>query len=433
MSLNSAAPGHPPRSPVFAKRSRFASVFWVGVMALVLTSTAAPIAKAQVPGLSKFESRAYVIHTNLTRDEALEYGQHMDLIYKEYAKRFSALRGEGRGKQNLFLLRTRQDYVEALVILGLPRDIASSSGGMFFWRPGLSGLATWVEGLTRDQVYSMLQHEGFHQFANTKLGQNLPLWVNEGLAEYFGAAIVVDGDVRLGIVDGDRVNIIRDALESNRALSFRELMGIESAQWQQNMTSGSAKGGLQYDQSWATVHFLIHGDRGKYKNAFGEYLVLISRGRTHDESFAQTFGDDTKPFEKRWEKFIDEVEPDAYSASLKRLQFLGSGLEFMHTNELPAPVDAEALREALQSRAYKVTWITEAGPKVVDSADNTLYAYLDRKDQEHAFEIVPAEEGSGMPPAIAATKLRPAVTLAWVRDGEGNLRSQLEYGRSRRR
>ncbi|MEO0515582.1 MAG: DUF1570 domain-containing protein [Planctomycetota bacterium] len=357
----------------------------------------------------------------------------MDLIYKEYSKRFSVLRGEGRGKQNLFLLRTRQHYIEALVKMGLPRDIASSSGGMFFWRPGLSGLATWVEGLTRDQVYSTLQHEGFHQFANTKLGQNLPLWVNEGLAEYFGAAIVVDGDVRLGIVDGDRVQKIRDALDANRALSFRELLGIDSAQWKQNMTSGSAKGHLQYDQSWAITHFLIHGDNGKYQNAFGNYLVLISRGRSHDQAFAQTFGGDTKPFAERWVKFMNEVEPDAYSTALKRIQFLGSGLEFLHSQDVPVPADADALREALQSRRYTLTWMTEAGEKTIDSADDLLYAYTDRKDESHAFEIIPAEESSGFPPSIAATKLRPAVTLNWVEDQEGNLRSQLDYGKKRRR
>ncbi|MEM9913432.1 MAG: DUF1570 domain-containing protein [Planctomycetota bacterium] len=403
------------------------------LLVLIVGLWMSPAAEAQAPELSTYESKAYKIHTNLTRAEALEYGVHMDLIYKEYAKRFSVLRGRSRGKQNLYLLRNRQDYIEALVALGLPRDIASSSGGMFFWGPNREGLATWIEDLTRDQVFSTLQHEGFHQFAHAKMGDQLPLWVNEGLAEYFGAAIVVDGDVRLGVVDGDRVEKIRGALESNEALSFRELLGIDSRQWQQNMTSRSAKGSLQYDQSWATVHFLIHGDRGKYQKAFSEYLVLISRGRTHDQAFGQTFGSDTRPFEKRWMKFIDEVEPDAYSTALKRLQFLGSGLEFLQTNDVSAPADTEALREALQSRQYKVTWLTESGTKVTDSADDTLYAYLDRKDNEHAFEIIPAEEGSDLPPRIAATQLRPVATLTWVRDEDGNLRSQIEYGRLRRR
>lgn len=219
-------------------------------------------ASAQPRNLETFESRAYKIHTNLTRAEALEYGVHMDLIYKEYERRFAVLRGEGRGKQNLYLLRTREDYIRAMAAFGIR---AEASGGMFFWGPAGSGLATWVEGLSRDQVYSTLQHEGFHQFAHSKLGRRLPLWVNEGLAEYFGAAIVVKRDVRLGIVDGGRVDRINAALEGNRAIGFDELLNIESEQWHQNMLSGSQKGHLQYDQSWAIVHFLIHGDRANTK------------------------------------------------------------------------------------------------------------------------------------------------------------------------
>ena len=179
--------------------------------------------------------------------------------------------------------------------------------------------------------------------------------------------------------------------------------------------------------------FLIHGDRGRYQKAFSQYLVLISRGRTHDQAFSQTFGRDTKPFADRWEKFIAEVEPDAYSTALKRLQFLGSGLEFLHTNKAEIPADAEALRGALQSRKYRVTWLTEAGEKVIDSADDTLYAYVDRRDDSYPFEIIPAEEGSELPPSITAPKLKPVVTLTWVNDEEGNLRSQLEYGKLRRR
>ncbi len=410
---------------------RVRSVYGLLVAATIalLFFTATPIAQAQPRGLSKYESRAYVIHTNLTREEALEYGVHMDLIYKEYAQRFSILRGEGRGKQNLYLLRTRQDYIQAMATFNIR---AEASGGMFFWGPGVSGLATWVEGFTRDQVFNTLQHEGFHQFAHAKMGGNLPLWVNEGLAEYFGAAIVVDGDVRLGIVDADRIDKINHALENNRAMSFNELLGIQSEQWQQNMLGGSEKGHLQYDQSWAIVHFLIHGDNGKYQNAFGDYLVLISRGRSHDQAFGQTFGSDTRPFVERWIKFMGEVEPDAYSTALKRLQFLGSGLEFLHANHAPVPVDAAALREALQSRQYTQTWMTEAGEKMISSADDALYAYTDRKDEPHAFEIIPAEEGSDFPPSIAATQLRPAVTLTWIKDEQGNLRSQLDYSKSRR-
>ena len=117
---------------------RFKTVWglFFALMVGVFLFTAIPAVEAQPRGLSTYESRAYKIHTNLTREEALEYGVHMDLIYKEYAKRFATLRGEGRSKQNLYLLRTRRDYIEAMAAFGIR---AEASGGMFFWGAGCVG------------------------------------------------------------------------------------------------------------------------------------------------------------------------------------------------------------------------------------------------------------------------------------------------------
>lgn len=131
-------------------------------------------------------------------------------------------------------------------------------------------------------------------------------------------------------------------------------------------------------------------------------------------------------------KFIRSVEPDAYSTALKRLQFLGSGLQFLHEQQPDQPpADLDALRVGLQKRGYKMTWITEAGEQSIDAKDDALYGYTDRKEKTHTFELVPAEEGSGLPPSIAAPQIKPSATLVWERDDEGNLRSQVDYGRGR--
>ncbi|MEL7088248.1 MAG: DUF1570 domain-containing protein, partial [Planctomycetota bacterium] len=342
------------------------------------------------------------------------------------AKRFAVLRGNSRQKQNLYLLRNRGDYIAAMAEFGIP---AEASGGMFFWGPRISGLATWVEGLTRDQVYSTLQHEGFHQFAHTKMGENLPLWVNEGLAEYFGSAIVVKNRVRMGIVDEDRIQLIRDALKTGTALGFDELLNITSNQWHHNMLTGSPKGRLQYDQSWAIVHFLVHGDNGRYQKAFENYLKLISRDRSHREAFAQSFGsNDTRLFAKRWMKFLEEVEADPYSTALKRLQFLGAGMAYLaEQDDAEVPADLAGLKQALQDRAYRVKWMTEAGERTVEASDESQYGYRGPRDVPAEFELLPRSEGSDLPPQIAASQLKPTATLVWTRDEEGNLRSTLEF------
>ncbi len=385
---------------------------------------------ARLADLTTLESRAYKIHTNLTAEEAREFGRHMDLIYREYSRRFAVLHGNDRGKQNLYLLRTRADYVSTMGEFGFD---ASATGGVFFWGVRGSGLATWVEGLSRDQVFDTLQHEGFHQFAHSKMGRELPLWVNEGLAEYFGAAIVVKDKVRLGIVDEDRVQAIRAAIENRQAIGFEELLTTDSQQWQRNMNTGSVKGHLQYYQSWSIVHFLIHGDGGRYQKAFSNCLVLISRGRDHDIAFRESFGtSETAPFARRWRKFMDEVQVDDYSTALRRLRFLGAGMEFLAQQGQPLPQDLDGLTQALQAARFELTRLTEAGTKTIKASDPSLYAYRDQQGESQPFVVDPQAEGEAtekdtLPPQILATELRPAMILVWTEDDEGHLRSNVEY------
>ena len=406
---------------------------WVAGWLIVLLWTLPATVRAQVSlaDLQTLESRAYRIHTNLTREEAQEYGQHMDLIYRAYSKRFASLRGSDRDKQNLYLLRTREDYISTMRDFGID---ASATGGVFFWGGRGTGLATWIEGLSRDQVFDTLQHEGFHQFAHTKLGTELPLWVNEGLAEYFGAAIVVDDKVRLGIVDEQRVETVREALRTRQAIDFDQLLNISPQQWHQNMNGGTRQGRLQYDQSWAIVHFLIHGDGGRYQKAFSSYLTLISQGRDHEQAFRESFGTtNTGPFARRWEKFIAEVEVDHYSTALRRIRFLGAGLEYLMAEGSEMPQDVNQLAEALKARQFRLTRVTESGSATIAAADDSLYAYDDRDGQTHPFTMAaPAEKADGqpdgpLPPQIEADQLRPAMTLVWTRDDAGRLRSVVEY------
>ncbi|MEM1098054.1 MAG: DUF1570 domain-containing protein, partial [Planctomycetota bacterium] len=204
-------------------------------------------ASARPPQLETYESRHYEIRTNLSRDEAVKLGQHMDLVFREYDRVLRALRGSARGLQPIYLLRTKEQY-HALLDAKYGID-ARGSGGMFFWRGNRSGLAVFVEGRNYGDLLSTLQHEGFHQFAWIKMRDNLPLWVNEGLAEYFGDAIVVDGKVRHGIVNARRLARLRDAEEKNILIPFGEVLEIDSDRWMSNMRGGSPRGYLQYDQS----------------------------------------------------------------------------------------------------------------------------------------------------------------------------------------
>ena len=373
-------------------------------------------------GLDVYVSRHYRVHTDLPRGEAAGFGRHMDLIHRSYDRFLRRLEGEAEGLQDIYLLRDRAGYLRTLAAFGID---GSASGGMFFYGPAGSGLATWVGGRPRGEVLSTLQHEGFHQFAFLKAEDALPIWVNEGLAEYFGDAVIVEGGVRHGVVDADRLGRVRAARDEGTSLPLASLLAIGSENWRQNLTSGSPRGPQQYDQAWATVHFLIHSDP-RVEQAFSDYLAALSRGVPHDRAFPAAFGSDPRPMEAAYDRFIDRLRPDPFGEALSDLRFLAEGVRFLFERDGRVPMDAAALERALRSARFRVTTRSHGVERVTRAADPAVFTYVGDDGAAARFALAPAA-GPNLPPQVHAAALRPAARVIWRRDADGVLVSELAF------
>ena len=407
-----------PLMSIFAMPWRFTAL-----LAVVSLGSLSAVFSAQPVALDRYESRFYTLYSNLPLAEARRYGGHMDLVFNEFQGRFQSFRDRRRGRQNLYLFRTRQDYINQMGAFGVK---AGHTGGMFFRRNQASGLATYVGDQSDQRVFAVLQHEGFHQFAANYIGDRLPRWANEGLAEYFGQAVIVNRKVRLGNADARRLATIRTAITDGTVINFDDLLNITAHQWHENVRSGSDLGYLQYVQSWSIVHFLIHGDKGRYQRAFGQYLNLLSRGWAQTTAFERAFDtSDTSGFQQRWLEYVQQLKPDSYSAALSQMEFLGSGLRALDRESLGMPTTIDQLKSVLQERQFQVTRMSHAGPIMIEATDESLYHYLAPDGQENPFEL--KEGQKGFPPSIGASGLRPAPSIQWKRDKQNKLTFKIVY------
>ncbi len=379
---------------------------------------------AQSPALQTFSSRFYTLHTNLPREEAAAWASHMDAVYAEYERRFGEFRRRNASPESLYLLATREDY---LATLSPHRIDASNSAGMFVVQPSFAGLITWTHERNRSTTRQTLQHEGFHQFAFSHIGQELPIWVNEGLAQYFEDGILARGKMHLGIVNAVRHAQVLAALGEGRAIDFDRLLTMSDDTWNRELSQSPQQAGLNYAQSWSMCHFLIHAEKNKYRPRFDQYLRLVSQGHASDRAFRQAFGaPDPTAFRAKWEGYVRALKPDTLSTAVQRMEFLAQGLKYLRSEGKPTPATLEALREALQAVRFRL-WVTAAGVRAeLDSMDARVYRFTRSNDNDAAFELLEPSRDD-QPPRILARGLNPEPTLLWLHDPQDGLTTDVEF------
>lgn len=403
----------------FAPAIAAAVLLWVSPLAV-----ASAVDDVQVPDLQIYVSAHYEIHTNLSRMETIPFGRHMDAVFERYQSRFSRFVKRSAGPMPLYLFRTQAQYLAFMRHHELEAD---HSGGMFFVKHGLQGLATWAEGHSRSRTFRVLQHEGFHQFAWAYIGPSLPVWINEGLAQYFEDAVLLDHGMQLGLADPRRLQTIQHAIDHTLTVPTDSLLSLTDRQWSGVLAADATRGNLLYAQSWSIVYFLIHGDGGRYQGAFETYLRLVSNGEPSERAFRAAFGsNDTRGLDRRWKHFALRQSADPVTAATERLDFLGTALAFMADRDEPLPDRLDNLRDNLQARKFTVTRTAHGIKSELQATDASLFTY-DHPNGYAVDFLLLEPSGRNLPPRVTAPGLDPEPTLVWTRSRDGELIYDVEF------
>lgn len=384
----------------------------------------ARVGAAQPDGMTTYRSRHYKVVTDLEQREADEFVRHMDRVFEEYDRRFAAFPVKGGMSFPLYLFSTQQKYVEHLRGDGID---GANTAGMFFKSSEGDGLATFVGGMPRSAVRTTLQHEGFHQFAWTRIGRHVPVWANEGLAEYFGAAYLVRNRFVLGRADEGRLAGLKRAIETGKTIPFGRLLSMTDQEWGARVAGGHDETGLQYTQSWSIVHFLIDGDRGKYEGMFVKYLEGVGTGLQHQQAFGRAFGTtDYAEFEAAWKRHVERLEPDPVSTASGRLSFLARGVQGLHAAG-QTPGTFEELRKALVDAKFRAIRLSHGSYTELSAEDAAMFQVPPEKPGAAAGtpELV-ASKDAALPPSLRARVGRLTASVVWTKDKSGEVGYDIE-------
>ena len=219
----------------------------------------------------------------------------------------------------VFLFARQADY------LHFTNDRLRNTGGVYIPKRNL--LAAFLEGQGRDGLRRTLQHEAFHQFAYNCVSPNLPVWLNEGLAQLFEEGIWNGESFWLGQAPPRRIRQLQSDLKRGKIIDFESMLRLTSEQWAANLVGDHDLGATEYNQSWAMVYFLVHAKdkqgNEKFRGRLIRMLQFLHDGRDGESAFREAFSDNIRGFQDRFNEYAAALEPTSEATLMDRQGVLG--------------------------------------------------------------------------------------------------------------
>ncbi len=194
----------------------------------------------------------YAITTNT--DQAATIGSLMEAVYTTADTILGPTREHDK-KLTIYAYASRSDYEQRVKKHGLPGRMTTG----FYTPADPAGIHLPIVATRGVHPYFTLVHEGLHQYVHEILGYRLehngtespaklspaPLWLNEGLALYFEAALSDATHLHPGRIHPARLAHLQQLLQRGKAPSVAEVI---------NKSYGEPFTNANYSVAWGLVH-----------------------------------------------------------------------------------------------------------------------------------------------------------------------------------
>ncbi|TPV93047.1 MAG: tetratricopeptide repeat protein [Myxococcales bacterium FL481] len=290
------------RHPIRSALMRIAiGLLWLLLFSACRTGGALKAPSDGGPSWRTVESEHIVMHTDLSEKQARLAIEQFELRFDLLASLLFDGADPPLWRTRVVAFRRREELL----------NFTSRNTGAFIRSPVADeGLPTIVmAGKPDARAYGTWQHELTHGFLAAAMGP-LPIWVNEGMAEYYSAATVINNRAVLGqslpewgfvlgtqwrIEQSDGGNKIFVPVSKLRKPS--ELTEMSRSDFYANETIDNERDddvvqakAINYVSAWTLVHMLLNGPP-EYRDRFANVLADVAEGIDFDDAFESRFGD----------------------------------------------------------------------------------------------------------------------------------------------
>jgi Tfp pilus assembly protein PilF len=155
-------------------------------------------------------------------------------------------------------------------------------GGFFLRAPEKNYILVRLDA-QEEHAYANVYHEYTHYMLRKADGW-LPLWLNEGLAQFYENTDIDAKTVWLGQANAQELRFLGRA----DLLPIETLLKVDT---KSSYYHDEQKGSIFYAESWALTHFLIVSDRIQETHRMHDYAELLARGEDAVSAAREVFGD----------------------------------------------------------------------------------------------------------------------------------------------
>jgi tetratricopeptide (TPR) repeat protein len=351
---------------------------WIRALILAVSACALPTAAEHRESWTEIKSPHFTVYANAGERDGKRVALEFEQIRAMFEQSFPKLRVDSGGKPTIIYALKNEDSLK-LLIPAYGRDKGATKLAGLYRQSSDKNFAlirTDVTG-TGSNPYHVVYHEYAHGLFRLNY-RGLPLWLDEGLAEYWGGSAIQNKGARTGMADVRQIRL----LQQYPLLPIATLVSIDGASPLYNTQDHS---GMFYAESWALVHYLAMAPEIRDQNLLNKYLAALEATDDPIEAAHRTFGD-LKKLEEQLESYVHrrayyyndiklhgEVSEKEFTVrALSTAEGLvHQGDYLLHANHLPEAI-------ALLHEAERID------PKVRGLYDGLGYYYFLKADYDNA-------------------------------------------------
>ncbi len=233
----------------------------------------------------KLHSPNFIVVTNGNEKQARRVAYQFEMI-RAVLRGFLKFQGPATDPPVIIIATKDEAAFRPLLPDDYHKKGATHLAGLYVGGPEKNYVALRLDiSLDRDaaEPFEPVYHEYVHYLVRRSKSV-LPLWLNEGLAEFYGNVRLESKYVLLGTPSTTNLMVLRQT----QLLPLSALFAVDasSANYHENN-----KASIFYAESWLLTHYLMTRDWREKTNHLTQFVALLGENKSQEDAAKRTIGD----------------------------------------------------------------------------------------------------------------------------------------------